>query len=261
MNISEVGAQAPAVAKISKAAIWSLILGCLFFVPLAGAVGLIVGIVALVNISRSERRLTGKGMAVSGLALGVITTVVWLCLGTFGFGVVSIAIKADEACRDNLVAIGGGIQAYVADNAGAPPSDLQGLYDDGYVANAGTFVCPAHAFGEAVRQGRQSGGSQNWDPESLEASISVSDIDGTGSYNYGRLKTIAGLEDASRVPLVWDKTPHWKGRVRVLWADFSESKIGKDELARILEEKAELYEEPPTPPGSGLLETIMEEPR
>jgi Domain of unknown function (DUF4190) len=64
-------------AKTSAAAIWSLILGLLsaFCCCISGVPGLILGIVALVNIGKSQGRLKGNGLALAGILLSCLLTV------------------------------------------------------------------------------------------------------------------------------------------------------------------------------------------
>jgi hypothetical protein len=65
-------------AKTSAAAVWSLILGVLSLLCccVTGLPGLILGIVALVNIGKSQGRLKGKGLALAGILFSCILTVV-----------------------------------------------------------------------------------------------------------------------------------------------------------------------------------------
>ncbi len=71
--------------KTSVLAILSLVLGCFFilFIPLLGMlfvipalilgiIVLILGIIALVKISKEENNLKGRGLAISGIVLGVV---------------------------------------------------------------------------------------------------------------------------------------------------------------------------------------------
>ncbi len=74
-------------------AIGSLVLGILgfFTAGLAGLIGIILGSVAIVGITRSAGRIGGHGLAIAGIALSTVSLVVGLLLlGTFlsGIGVV-----------------------------------------------------------------------------------------------------------------------------------------------------------------------------
>jgi hypothetical protein len=60
---------AAAQPKTSGLAITSLVLGVLGFCGITAVVGLILGIIALVKISRSQGRLTGNGFAIAGICV------------------------------------------------------------------------------------------------------------------------------------------------------------------------------------------------
>jgi hypothetical protein len=64
--------------KTSAAAIWSAVLGGSSFLCccVTGLPGLITGIVGLVNIGKSGGRLTGKGLAITGILLSIVGPVV-----------------------------------------------------------------------------------------------------------------------------------------------------------------------------------------
>lgn len=68
--------------KTSGLAIASLVLGILFVVPFAPLLAIVFGIIALRIISKSKGELTGKGMAIAGLALGGLVIIlgisIWL---------------------------------------------------------------------------------------------------------------------------------------------------------------------------------------
>src|SRR5687768_1693436 len=61
--------------KTSGLAIAALVLSILFCVPLAPLAGIILGIVALSKIDRSNGALTGKGLAIGAIIAGVFTIV------------------------------------------------------------------------------------------------------------------------------------------------------------------------------------------
>ena len=64
--------------KISYLAITSLVLGLLFIVPLAtGVLAIASGILAIIYIRKSDSVLLGKGMAISGISLGLIHSILW----------------------------------------------------------------------------------------------------------------------------------------------------------------------------------------
>jgi hypothetical protein len=67
----------PTSPKTSGKAVWSLVLGILSFcIPILPAIpGVILGILGLVDINKNERRLKGKGLAITGLVLSVLSIV------------------------------------------------------------------------------------------------------------------------------------------------------------------------------------------
>lgn len=90
----------------SRTAIASLVLGILFFVPIIPAVlAIITGIVARRQIRRSEGMYVGKGIATTGIILGVVVSVFWLfqvCLESVclvGSDDVAVITRAGKAIR------------------------------------------------------------------------------------------------------------------------------------------------------------------
>src|SRR6202521_971791 len=68
---SQVGATGPlANAETSGKAVFSLICGLLFFIPLLFVAAIVFGHLALSDIRKSAGRLKGTGIAVAGLVLG-----------------------------------------------------------------------------------------------------------------------------------------------------------------------------------------------
>jgi prepilin-type processing-associated H-X9-DG protein len=65
-------AATPPPAKTSGLAIASLILGFLGFCGLTALIGLILGIVALLQINKSEGRLKGQGLAIAGVIVSAV---------------------------------------------------------------------------------------------------------------------------------------------------------------------------------------------
>lgn len=82
----------PAAPKTSPLAIISLVCGILicgsFF---TGLPAIVCGLLALRQISESEGRLTGRGLAIAGIVCGVITMalgLMWLLLARSNFSLV-----------------------------------------------------------------------------------------------------------------------------------------------------------------------------
>ena len=91
--------------KASVMAILSMVLWILGFCTggLAGLIGIILGSVAIVGITRSAGRLGGHGLAIAGIALSTVSLVVGLLLlGTIlsGIGVVRHADAGYERAVD-----------------------------------------------------------------------------------------------------------------------------------------------------------------
>lgn len=72
----------PPPTRVSGLAVSSLVFGLLCCIPVVGIVAMILGGSAMVAISRSEGRLTGRGLATTGLVLGLLGTIF---TGVIGF--------------------------------------------------------------------------------------------------------------------------------------------------------------------------------
>jgi hypothetical protein len=66
-----------APARTSVAAILSLVCALVCFIPGLSILAIILGIAALMMISSSQGRVTGKGLAISGIFIGVLVTLLW----------------------------------------------------------------------------------------------------------------------------------------------------------------------------------------
>lgn len=77
--------------RTSIMAIVALVLGLLCFIPGLGAIAMIVGGAAIFFISTSRGRLGGLGMAVAGVVLGLIATVLWIAIAVGMSSVASLA--------------------------------------------------------------------------------------------------------------------------------------------------------------------------
>lgn len=72
-------------SETSRSAIAALVLGLAFFVPPAGIVAIMFGLIGLGQIKESKTRddkpdLKGKGMAITGIVLGAIFQAAWFIL-------------------------------------------------------------------------------------------------------------------------------------------------------------------------------------
>jgi len=134
--------QVQSQGESSGLAIASLVLSLLLIIPLTGLVGLILGIIALVKISNSNGKLTGKKMALTGVIVGGIRVVVFPIILTIIGAILSFTlpglingsetalnVKADSELRQTGIAI----YAYAKDNNGTLPNELYELIEQDYV--------------------------------------------------------------------------------------------------------------------------------
>ena len=142
------GAQPPAASpKASGLAMTSLVLGCLglFTCGITALVGLILGIIALVRINKSNGQLGGQGMAMAG----TIVSAVFLLIGPLPAAMLLPALsKAKQKaqsilCMNNMKQLSLGVIMYSSDNKDLFPAGTN--WCDAvipYVKNPGTFLCP-----------------------------------------------------------------------------------------------------------------------
>lgn len=71
----------PQESRTSVLAILSLVCSLVCVIPFLGLLGAILGIAAMFGISRSQGMLRGNGMAVTGIVVGLLVTVIWLGIG------------------------------------------------------------------------------------------------------------------------------------------------------------------------------------
>ena len=113
-----------------------------FFVPVCGLGALILGIIALIKINRSNGMLLGKGKAIIGVIFGCLSTI-WLIL-TFVV-LKPAAIKAKEkaqeiSCTSNLKQIGLAYVMYIGDHDNCIPNSIEEIQK--YIG-PGKLTCPA----------------------------------------------------------------------------------------------------------------------
>jgi hypothetical protein len=65
-------------SRVSILAILALVLGIVCLIPGAGVLGVFVGIAALLGIASSSGRVSGRGIAVTGIILGLLSSTVWI---------------------------------------------------------------------------------------------------------------------------------------------------------------------------------------
>lgn|GEM_PF-2305372 len=222
--------QPPSPPRTSRLAVWSLILGCFFFIPPLGIVALILGIIAIAKTSSPEGALTGKGYAVAGTILGSLSIIVMCALTPFlmflGLRSQVQATFESPECKANLKTIGGAILDYQKANNGQMPRTLQTLVGDNYLPDPYILVCPAVGF---------------------DSQLDRANVDVTGDYAYARVKDPQGLK--SPVPIMWDKTYiHGPAKVNVLFSDGGARFMDAGKLRTMLSDAAAFYESPPKLP-------------
>lgn len=82
--------------RLSLLALFSLIFSLICLLPGLGVLGVIFGASALILIGKSRGRLSGKGLAITGVVLGLIVSVIWGSM-VVGFG------QAFRFYRDRII--------------------------------------------------------------------------------------------------------------------------------------------------------------
>ena len=93
--------------RVSILAVMGLVFSLLCFIPGAGVIASILGVAGLIGISGSRGRLSGRGMAIAAIVLGLIFSMIWAGVGLGG-------MKA-----------WGGFKSTVLQPAGAVMSDIE----------------------------------------------------------------------------------------------------------------------------------------
>jgi len=136
--------------KTSGLAITSLVFGVLGFCGITALVGLILGIVALVKINRSQGRLTGSGLAIAGICVSGFMLLFALFAIPFMAGMTLPAFaKAKERaqminCVNNVKQLSLAVRMYAVDNGNTFPYATN--WCDVIQKNVGSpkaFQCPA----------------------------------------------------------------------------------------------------------------------
>jgi prepilin-type processing-associated H-X9-DG protein len=134
-------------AKTSGMAITSLVLGCLGLLTcgITSLVGLVLGIIALVRISKSNGQVGGQGIALAG----TIVSAAFLLLAPIPAALLLPALaKAKQKaqsiqCMNNVKQLNLGLIMYAYDNKNLFPAGTNWCDALGpYIKNAQTFHCP-----------------------------------------------------------------------------------------------------------------------
>lgn len=112
-------------------AIASLVLGCLFIIPLLGILcsiaALILGIIALIKISKNKDTLQGSGLAIAGIVLGGIGIILLPIIAILAAIAIPNFLRARMSANDNVTTaevkvISAALETYAADNQGKYPT-------------------------------------------------------------------------------------------------------------------------------------------
>ena len=125
----------------------SLVTGLLFFVPLLPVVAAGLGVAAIIRISRSGGRLSGRGRAIAGMALGAIFIAAQFAAVLAVPGLLAARWQAREAAmmresRRHLNMIGAAMSMYAGENDRLLPPDFQTLYNQPYHPDPYSFEHP-----------------------------------------------------------------------------------------------------------------------
>ena len=115
----------PRPPTTSGMAVASLVLGVLSLLCslLSGLPAIVLGVIALVDIGRSEGRKKGKGLAITGVVAGLLGVVALPILLTYGYFKVREA-AARMSCSNNLMQIGLAMHSYDQANGTFPAAAI-----------------------------------------------------------------------------------------------------------------------------------------
>ena len=182
-----------APAKTSGMAITSLVLGCLglFTCGVTALVGLILGIIALVRISKSNGQLGGQGVALAGT---IVSAVFLLFMPISAAMFLPALAKAKQKatsinCMNNVKQLNLGFMMYATDHKDVFPSGA--TWCDTlmpYINNQNTFRCPQGKPGQRSHYAFNShlAGHNTKDIQSPAETVLVFETDGGWNVAGGR---------------------------------------------------------------------------
>jgi hypothetical protein len=128
-------------ARTSRLAIASSICGILGFLCLPALAGIVLGIMALARIRKSEKQLKGKGLAIVGISLSCL-------MGLFVVPaeiLITLAKAMEKAprvnCANNMKQIGLAMRVYSMDNNELYPTNFQSMSNE--LSTPKVLWCPA----------------------------------------------------------------------------------------------------------------------
>ena len=208
-------------AKTCVLAIISLVLGLLFFIP-TGLAALVLGIIALVRISKHKEELEGKGLAIAGTIIGGIRIIIlpFVIIGLINVGLIfpgvstareealqletasnmrqiGIAFAREEALQletaSNMRQIGLALYAHAKNNGGDLPANLDELVTEDYLADDEIFE---NAFGGAMEMDSAAAGGCLWGMNATD--VLVTDNESTTGKSTGYKLNADGSVDMGK---------------------------------------------------------------
>jgi type II secretory pathway pseudopilin PulG len=188
----------PQAPKTPGIAIAALVLSALFCVPFAPLIGLILGIVALTQISRSNGQLGGNGIAIAAVIIGGF--MVFANIGMLAAIAIPNFIRYQARAKQaeikvNLGSLRAGAQAYAADKTRFPAGSTGWVPEgpcnrDGCKGDASALSQPPWSdlgmSPESTRRYQYRYAST--DPKNQTFEIEAQgDIDGDGNYDKWKL--------------------------------------------------------------------------
>ena len=216
-------------------AIASLICGCLLCVPLVpGIASIITGAIGLRKTR--DPAVTGKGMAIAGLVLGILNVLLWgAYLGLiFAVMVPTMGMARQTAnrvkCASNLRMIGLELVTYANQNGGKFPDTIEELIASGNITSA-VYDCPVTSASPPVTSS----------PQALVGQVEYVYV-GKGLTNNAGPTTVLAYE-----PL----TNHGDGS-NMLYADGTVTFVMATQAGRIIKQ-IQAGQNPPGGPGTGIV--------
>ncbi len=143
------GPAAPKTSEIAKASLGLGIIGFFGVGLVAGPIGIILGLFAYHRINRRPLRLRGKGLAISGIAVSILSILFYFWM--WDAKNQSMQLARHAACLSQLHQLGVAITMYQNEYTQQFPPDLKTLLDAGYeYVSDNDLTCPAAPTGQGA---------------------------------------------------------------------------------------------------------------
>lgn len=153
----------PPESRSSVLAILSLVCSLICLIPGLGLLGAILGIAALFSISRSQGAVRGNGMAVTGIIVGLLVSVIWIGIGIAGAQFNAVFGRQFVAPVATLVQAMDRADYATARKSFEPALDAAvtdeqiAAFTTAYQAELGSYKGSPQSFGEMIRAYMQVG--------------------------------------------------------------------------------------------------------